>query len=66
MPISTARSAEPMADWISASYITWRASQGSGRPAFSSIRPASSSWSRLPQLTPMRTGLFQRSAASTI
>ena len=51
---------------ISASYITCLASQGSARRLFSSIRLASSSWSRLPQLTPMRTGLFQRMAASII
>jgi hypothetical protein len=30
---------------------------GLARPAFSSMMRASSDWSRLPQLTPMRTGL---------
>ena len=34
--------------------------------AFSSISAASSSWSRLPQLTPMRTGLSCFARASTI
>ena len=56
-PSSTARSAEPIADWISASYITLCASHGVERAAFSSIMRASRSWSRLPQFTPMRTGL---------
>ena len=37
--------------------MTARASFGEGEAAFSSIRRVSSSWSRLPQLTPMRTGL---------
>ena len=46
-----------MADVINASYITAWALQGAARPAFSSMMRASSAWSRLPQLTPMRTGL---------
>ena len=57
-PISSARLADSMAEVISASYMTLRASQGWLRRAFSSISEASSSWSRLPQLTPMRTGLL--------
>ena len=40
-----------------ASRITSWAGCGSGSALFSSIRRASSSWSRLPQFTPMRTGL---------
>ena len=38
----------------------------STRAAFSSIMDASSSWSRLPQFTPMRTTLSWRQAASII
>ncbi len=66
MPIDSASLAESIAEVISASYITCFASHGSGRRLLMSIRSASSSWSRLPQLTPMRTGLFQRMAASII
>ncbi len=39
---------------------------GSACCAFSSISSVSSSWSRLPQLTPMRTGLSWRHATSII
>ncbi|MNT56378.1 hypothetical protein D3C72_1936690 [compost metagenome] len=66
MPIDSASLADSMAEVISASYITCLASQGSARWLFVSIKLASSSWSRLPQFTPMRTGLFQRMAASII
>ena len=52
-----ARSALSSADCTIASCITSRASLGSGRRAFSSISRVSRSWSRLPQFTPMRTGL---------
>ncbi len=56
-PHSSACRAESRAERTTASRITSAASSGSGRPAFSSIRRASSAWSRLPQFTPMRTGL---------
>ena len=46
--------------------MTARASLGAGEAAFSSISRVSSSWSRLPQLTPMRTGLPYLSASSMI
>ena len=46
--------------------MTLRASMGDGAAAFSSISRVSSSWSRLPQLTPMRTGLAYLSASSMI
>ena len=65
-PRASARRAESMAEVISASYITCRASQGWGRWAFTSINCASSSWSRLPQFTPMRTALSWRAAISII
>ena len=65
-PSSTARSAEPIADWISASYITLCASHGCERAPFSSIMRASRSQSRLPQFTPIRTGLSYLAAASII
>ena len=45
------------AEVISAWCMTSRASVGSLRFAFSSMSRASTAWSRLPQLTPMRTGL---------
>ena len=44
--------------------MTARASFGAFERAFSSISRVSSSWSSEPQLTPMRTGFFQRSAVS--
>ncbi|MCY1224854.1 hypothetical protein D9M72_370310 [compost metagenome] len=56
-PISSAFFAESIAEVISASIITLCAGQGSARDAFSSMMRASRSWSRLPQFTPMRTGL---------
>ena len=56
-PSSRAHRPSRCADCTSAWYITCLASHGSARLAFSSISAASSSWSRLPQLTPMRTGL---------
>jgi hypothetical protein len=54
-----------MAEVISASYITL-AHPRAGALGVLVHQDASSSWSRLPQLTPMRTGLFQRIAASII
>src|ERR1700683_2309220 len=57
-PISSARSADSIADWIMASRVTSRASTGWFDLAFSSIRCVSSSWSSEPQLAPMRTGFF--------
>ena len=66
MPIDSASLAESMAELISASYITDLAPHGVVRWLLISIRWANSSWSRLPQLTPIRTGLFQRMAASII
>ena len=65
-PISPAAEADSIAEVTSASYITCCASQGTARQAFSSIRRARSSWSRLPQFTPMRTGLRCRQATSII
>ena len=64
--MASARWADEMADEISASYMTCRASHGSARWLLVSIRSASNSWSRLPQFTPMRMALFQRMAASII
>ena len=55
-----------MADVINASYITACALQGCERAAFWSMMRASSDWSRLPQLTPMRTGLSYCAATSII
>ncbi len=63
-PSSTACAADERPEAISASRITASAVHGSARRPFSSIMRASSSGSRLPQLTPMRTGLPYRSAAS--
>ena len=54
------------ADTMSASRITASAASGSARCAFSSIIRASRSASRLPQLTPMRTGLPYSMAFSII
>ena len=56
-PSSSARSAESSADCTIASCITAARILRPACAAFSSIRRVSSSWSRLPQLTPMRTGL---------
>ena len=56
-PHASAWRADSSAERITASRITASASCGSDRLAFSSIMRASSSGSRLPQLTPMRTGL---------
>ena len=63
-PSSSARAADSSADCTIASCITARASFGAAERAFSSISRVSSSWSSEPQLTPMRTGLSQRSAMS--
>ena len=51
---------------MTARYMICRGSCGSASLAFSSISSVSSSWSRLPQLTPMRTGLAYFAATSTI
>ena len=56
-PSSSARSALASAETTSASRTTSFASTGSAADEFSSIIRVSRSWSRLPQLTPMRTGL---------
>ena len=55
-----------MPDCTIASCITARASRGVAILAFWSIRWVSNSWSRLPQLTPMRTGFLYVSAISMI
>ena len=56
-PQSSACCADSSAERITASRITAAASSGAARRALSSISRASSAWSRLPQFTPMRTGL---------
>ena len=55
-----------IADVINASYMTAWADHGLARKAFSSMMRASSDWSRLPQFTPMRTGLSYLAAISII
>jgi hypothetical protein len=55
-----------MAERTSASYMICLSSHGFERFALASISALSSSWSRLPQLTPMRTGLSYLHATSTI
>ena len=65
-PVSSASSAERIADSIIASIITSRASRGSASAAFSSISSVSSAWSSEPQLTPIRTGLSFSIATRTI
>ena len=65
-PSSSARAAEASAETTVASRSTSSASIGSGQREFSSIIRVSRSWSRLPQLTPMRTGLRCRQAVSII
>src|SRR5260221_489031 len=65
-PHSSAWRADSSAERITASRMTSSASSGSGRRAFSSIMRASSAGSRLPQLTPMRTGFSYFSAHSII
>ena len=60
-PISSAHAADSSADWTIASRITARASSGFGKTALSSIRCVSNSWSREPQLAPIRTHLPWRS-----
>jgi hypothetical protein len=65
-PSSSARRALSSADTTIASRITSLASSGCGWREFSSIRRVSRSWSRLPQFTPMRTGLPWRQAISII
>ena len=64
IPSRSASAALRSPDSTSASRMTPAASLGSGRAAFSSMSPASRSWSRLPQLTPMRTGRSYLSATS--
>ena len=56
-PVSSASSAERIADSIIASIITSRASRGSASAALAFISSVRSSWSSEPQLTPIRTGL---------
>src|SRR5579862_604377 len=63
-PSFSACAADSRPETTSASRITSSASRGSGRRPLSSIMRASSSGSRLPQLTPMRTGFPYFSAAS--
>src|SRR2546422_960946 len=65
-PSSSARRALSSADSTTALRMTCCAVSGSGRDEFSSMRRVSRSWSRLPQFTPMRTGLPQRQAVSII
>ena len=65
-PVSSASSAERIADSTIASIITSRASRGSAAAAFASISEVSSCWSSDPQLTPIRTGLSLAIAARTI
>ncbi len=65
-PVSSASSAERIADSIIASIITSRASRGSAVAAFSFISSVRSCWSSEPQLTPIRTGLPLSTATLTI
>jgi hypothetical protein len=65
-PSSTARWALSSAERIMASWVTACAPSGSARFEFSSIRRVSRSESRLPQLTPMRTGRSLRQATAII
>jgi hypothetical protein len=65
-PICSARRADRIAEAMMARYMICCGSNGSASLALSSIIRVSSSWSRLPQLTPMRTGLPWRAATSTI
>ena len=63
-PISSAFCALFRAETIKASCMTLSASRGSASFAFSSIMCVASSWSRLPQFTPMRMGLSYSMAFS--
>ena len=65
-PMLWASSAEVMAEVISASYMTWRVSQGWARRLLASISSAMISWSSEPQFTPMRTALSYLAAISII
>ena len=65
-PSASANWALRIADVTSASRITLVASSGLPDIAFSSIRLLRRSWSRLPQFTPMRTGLPNSMAFSMI
>ena len=65
-PSSSARCALPTADSTTARRITCWALSGSASAEFSSISRVSRSASRLPQFTPMRTGLSCRQATSII
>jgi hypothetical protein len=46
--------------------VVWQRNVGSGSLLLASIKSANNSWSKLPQLTPIRMGLSQRIAASII
>jgi hypothetical protein len=59
-PISSARRADSSADTMIARYMICCGGCGSDERAFSSISSVRSSWSRLPQLTPIRTALSWR------
>ncbi len=65
-PVSSASSADRIADSTIASIITSRASRGSALRALASIRSVSSCWSSDPQLTPIRTGFPLSIATRTI
>ena len=65
-PVSSASSAERIADSIIASIITSRLSRGSASVALASMRSVRSAWSSEPQLTPIRTGLSFSIATRTI
>ena len=56
-PVASASSADWMALSTMAFIVTSRASSGAADRALASIIRVKSCWSRLPQLTPMRTGL---------
>ncbi len=65
-PTASAWRALSRAELTRASYMMAWALKGTGRLALASMIRARSSWSRLPQLTPMRTGLPWRQAVSTM
>ena len=66
MPIDSANLAFSRAEAITASHITSSNDFGIFKLLFVSNLSASSSWSRLPQLTPILTGLSNLQAASII
>ena len=65
-PSASACSALRRADCTSASRVTSAALFGSSAFAFSFMRRVARLWSRLPQLTPIRTGRPYSMAASTM